>query len=466
MPTLRQCLISMCLLLYGCGMGNTIDELKNYVSGGEDNTTPPTPLEDFIPRTKVINVWQQDIGEGAGETFLKLSPGISPNKIFVAEHGGDIKALDSSNGKQLWSTDADTPISGGPGYGDTQIYVGTSEGEVLAYSISEGKQVWRTRVSSEVLATPREANNIVVIRTIDGKIHGLNSADGTTLWNYDRSAPVLTLRGTSAPVIEGNAVIAGFDGGKLVAIDLYTGKLLWETSIAIGRGQTDLERMVDIDAEPLILEGIIYVSTFQGGIAAVDFDSGGILWTRDIASHAGMSADRNNLYITDDNSHVWAIDLINGSSIWKQEKLEGRAVTAPANIDQLVVVGDLEGYLHWMEKDSGEFVARTRLTDAQIIAPPATMNEVVYVYASNGKFGAYTHGQAIIRKQTVTEAVTETENNPDIVSEDNAIEPVTEQSSSPPQEVVEKEEESSFFSKVLDIFTGDDCEGDDSDLCD
>ena len=442
--------LSLLLVSSGCGVNQKIGD---YFAGGEDNTTPPTPLADFTNRTNIIEIWEEDVGSGSDKQYLKLSPAITPDKIYVADHDGEIIALDSTSGRKSWRIDTDEPISGGPGVGETQIYVGTSEGEVLAFNSDNGKATWRSPVSSEVLATPKESSGVVIIRTTDGKIHGLSADNGNRLWNYEQTVPVLTLRGTSSPVIEGDLVIAGFDGGKLTAIELKTGKLLWETSIAVGRGRSDLERMVDIDAEPLIVDGVIYVGTYQGRIAALDIDTGRILWTRDISSHAGMVIDSNKIYVTDDESNIWALDRTNGSSVWKQEKLSARAATAPAGLGKLVVVGDLEGYLHWLDKTSGQFISRNRISDAKIIAPPRTINDIVYVYASDGTLAAYTY-----------DAVKSLPDAADTVGQNQEL-PVTEVSDETiPAETVEKageQEKKSMLGKFLDIFTGSDCEEDD-----
>ncbi|MEE9160310.1 MAG: PQQ-binding-like beta-propeller repeat protein, partial [Gammaproteobacteria bacterium] len=194
----------------------------------------------------------------------------------------------------------------------------------------------------------------------------------------------------SNPVITGDIVIAGFDGGRVSAIELFTGKLIWETSVSLSSGQSELERMVDIDSDPVIIGNDIYVATFQGRLASVALENGRITWTRDISSYAGCTSDGNIIYITDDQSHVWALDRATGVSVWKQESLYARQATAPAAIGNLVVVGDLEGYLHWMDKDNGQFVARTQVSKSAIIAPPVAVEDVVYAYSSDGILSAYT----------------------------------------------------------------------------
>jgi len=374
------------VLLSGCG---TKDYVKNLF-GGEDNTDPPTPLVEIETLAEIIKLWSKDTGKGSTKQFLKLTPSHIQGKVFVADVRGNLLAIDATSGNILWENDADLSITGGPGSSETLTMIGSEEGDVLAYASESGDFLWQAKVSSEVLAAPQEAYGIVVVRTIDGKIYGLDAHDGSRLWIYDRTVPALTLRGTSNPVITGDVVIAGFDGGRLAAIELHTGKLIWETSVSLASGRSQLERMVDIDSDPMIIGNDIYVATFQGRLASVALENGRITWTRDISSYAGLTSDGKNIYITDDQSHVWALERSSGNSVWKQETLFARQVTAPATIGDLVVVGDLEGYLHWMDKSSGQFVARTQISKNPILAPPVAVEDIVYAYSSDGTLGAYT----------------------------------------------------------------------------
>ena len=380
--------VSILILLSGCG--GTKNFLKKFSGGGTDNTEPPTPLVEIETIAEIIELWSKNTGKGSTKQFLKLTPSHSQGKVFVADARGNLACLDANNGNTLWKIDTDLTISGGPGASEKLTMIGSDEGDVLAYASESGEFIWQAKVSSEILAAPQEANDIVVVRTIDGRIFGLDANDGSRLWIYERTMPALTLRGTSNPIITGDIVIAGFDGGRLSAIDLFTGKLIWETSVSLSSGRSDLERMVDIDSDPIIIGNDIYVATFQGRLASVALEDGRITWARDISSYAGLTSDGNIIYITDDQSHVWALDRATGVSVWKQENLYARQATAPATIGNLVVVGDLEGYLHWMDKDNGQFVARTQVSKSAIIAPPVAVEDVVYAYSSDGILSAYT----------------------------------------------------------------------------
>ncbi len=368
-------------LVGGCtALGNLFDN--------PDNTAEPAELVDFEPTIKVRTVWQRRVGSGAGKLFLKLRPAVDGERVYAATRGGRVRAFDARTGESLWDTDTDSPLSGGPGVGDGLVLLGTSDGEVLALGDEDGEIKWRARVSSEVLSSPVAEGGIAVARTIDGKLFGLNTDDGTRLWVYDRTTPVLTLRGTGSPALAQGAAIAGFDNGQLVAVALSNGQPLWETRVAVPRGRTELERMVDIDADPVIEGNTVYAVTYQGQVAALELSSGKIIWRRDMSSYAGLGVGAENVYVTDESSNVWALKRSNSASMWRQAKLEARRVSPPTVFGQFVVVGDLEGYLHWLRKDDGQFVARVKVDSDGIIAAPVATPFALYVYGSGGDLTA------------------------------------------------------------------------------
>ena len=432
-------------LLGGC---TAVGDQFTTFMGGEDNAKPPTPLTDIVQQVEIKKVWDKNTGSGTDEQYLKLLPVYYQDRLFVADNDGEVMAIDAATGKVIWEEDTDSPITGGPGAGENVVLVGTGKAEVIALAVDTGEILWRTRVTSEVLSEPKISGNIVIVKTIDGKITGLNAGTGERLWLYDRSVPALTLRGTSSPVIEADLIIAGFDEGRLAAIELLTGKPVWETRVALGSGRSELDRMVDIDSEPVISNGIIYVATFQGRVAALALDSGRILWTREVSSYAGLCVDNKAVYITDDNSEIWALDKLTGASIWKQDKLAARAITAPQNFGNMIAVGDLEGYIHWLDKSTGEIVARKQSSDSKIIAAPVAVNNMLYTYAIDGVLGAYTTDQlneAFVYETPQDETVTD-ESGAEIASENNeTTEPDKEN-----EEEVEEEEEKGFFGKFWD----------------
>ncbi|WP_353570287.1 outer membrane protein assembly factor BamB [Candidatus Albibeggiatoa sp. nov. BB20] len=351
----------------------------------KDNNEPPAELTDIDNALNIKTLWEANISND-DELYTKLIPAYKAGVLFVAGTEGDVFAFDIESGKRLWKTRTKKPLSGGIGLGEGYIYIGSQDGDVLALSEENGSILWDVKVSSEVLTPPQMASDSVIVRTVDGKIFSLASDSGTRLWVYERDMPLLTLHGTSTPIVERDFVLAGLDNGKLAALDVATGKLFWEVPIAVPKGRSQLERMVDIDADPILDGTTVFVSSYQGRTVAIDMNTVRIAWEREVSSNAGMATDIDALYLTDLKSHLWAFDRYTGSSLWRQEGLQARKLTAPVSMDEYVVVGDLEGYLHWIGKSDGQIVARYRIggKDHFNIAPIVVDDKLV-AYNSDGK---------------------------------------------------------------------------------
>nr|VFK22234.1 MAG: Beta-barrel assembly machine subunit BamB [Candidatus Kentron sp. MB]VFK32628.1 MAG: Beta-barrel assembly machine subunit BamB [Candidatus Kentron sp. MB]VFK76005.1 MAG: Beta-barrel assembly machine subunit BamB [Candidatus Kentron sp. MB] len=382
-------MMALVVSLSGCGNWNFMKK--------KETKTPATALVAFKPEVRLEKLWRENVGDNNDDPYVRLFPVVRDNRLFVADMEGNVRAYDARTGDALWKTDLKLPIRGGPGLGGNIVLVGTNDGEVVALSQEDGRLLWKARVSSEVLAMPRERYGIVVVRTVDGKLFGLDAEDGKQRWVYERSVPVLSLRGTSAPVFSRNVVAAGFDGGQLVAILLKEGIPVWETRIALPRGRFEIERMVDIDGELMVAGPIIYVVTFRGHVAAVDIRSGGTFWRREMSSHAGLGILGMSLYITDDKSHLWALDRRSGEPLWQKTELAHRELTAPVGFSPVgfgdyVAVGDSEGYLHLLDAGDGRMVGRIRADKDGITSPPIVGGEtddILYVYGRGGTLTAF-----------------------------------------------------------------------------
>jgi outer membrane protein assembly factor BamB len=364
-------------LLPGCSM-----------FGAKDNADPPAELVEFEPTLKVETLWDTSVGGMEGQA-LGIRPAIDAQRLFLADPDGDVEAVDRDNGERLWRVDLEVPISGGPGVAGGLVLVGTEDAELIALDAETGEERWRRRVSSEVLSSPAGESGIVVVRTIDDRVSALNASSGEERWNYTQTVPVLTLRGNSSPIVHNGRVIVGFANGKLSGLALDSGKPIWETVIATAHGRSELERVVDLDADPVLVEGTVYSAGFQSELAAVSEASGVILWKREMSSYAGLDADWRQVFVTDAEDHVWALDATNGATLWQQKQLHARRLTAPAIVSyDRLVVGDLEGYVHWLATEDGRMLARIRVGGDGIHAKPLVADEVVYVLTDGGRLAA------------------------------------------------------------------------------
>ncbi len=375
--------------LSGCA---TLTDMSDSVVGlfkDSDNSEPPAELTEYQPEVKLEIVWDESDGVGTDELGLNLVPAVNGGRVIIADHEGLIQARSLLDGELFWEVETDLPISSGPVIDNDLFFIGTSKADVLAFNAATGEVVWKRRVTSEVLALPVVANDKVIVRSADGKDIALDRSNGKQIWELEHNMPALTIRGEGSPVVVGDSVIIGYANGKLAAIDLFHGALLWETSIAIPRGRSEVERLTDINGTPVFKNDTIFVSSFKSGVNAVIPVDGDILWANEfVATNQGLTADDSYLYLNDASSDVWQLDQRNGASYWKQTDLHMRELSIPVIYDEYVVVGDFEGYLHWLSKIDGRLLGRIEITDEPIVAQPIVIDNVLYVYASDGTLAA------------------------------------------------------------------------------
>ena len=329
---------------------------------------PPVELTELENKINISREWIFTSGEGVSDLYLKIKPVFNNGTGYIVDYKGQFQAFDIQTGKILWEKDLNIPASGGLTFSDGKLFLGTSKGELIALALEKQnvKELWRSQLSSEILSSPAVSQGVVVAKTIDGRVYGLTLENGIQSWVYDRSVPRLTLRGSSAPLINNGIVISASDSGKLSALTLNDGKLLWETTIAIAKGRNQLERIIDLDVDPVVVDDVVYVAGYQGRVAAVKIGSGQIIWSRDFSSYSGLHVDAFRVYITDSMGQAWALNRYNGSTLWRQDKLLRRKLTAPAVHEDYLVLGDYDGYLHWLSREDGKLIARKRINSSDV----------------------------------------------------------------------------------------------------
>ena len=387
-------IILISLALTGCSGYDTVKEtfsgITDYFKGGEDNSEPPSVLVEYPPEITIEEVWRESVGVGSEQQSLKLIPAIAAGKIIAADKEGLVEARDLNTGKLIWKAKTQLHLSAGPGLGVGTLLLGSSDADVIALNIENGEQLWKAQVTSEVLSVPLVSHGVVVVRTTDGAVSALNEKTGVKLWHYELTSPALSVRGIGAPIIYEDNVIAGFDTGKLMALRLLDGKYTWETSIAIPKGRTEVERLVDIDVDPLDVGGTLFITGYHGGAAAVSEIDGDVLWRNEtISSYTGISHDFRYLYLSDANDNVLQIEQRTGAGLWKQKELQHRKLTKPAIYDHYVVVGDFDGYVHWLAMNDGRQLGRFKVTkNIGIDVPPIVVDNTIYIYAKDGTLAA------------------------------------------------------------------------------
>ncbi len=357
--------------------------------GGDDDEDAPAKLVDFVRTVEVTRLWSGKLGGDAEHLQLGLRPVSQGQVVFAASHNGKVVAHDLETGKRLWIVETELPLAAGPAVGDGMLVVGSSDGDVVAFASADGESLWTIKTSSEVLATPAIGRGMIVFRTVDGRLHGVDSGSGTELWEIEREVPALSLRGNSPPVLSGDLVLAGFDDGHIVAVRLQTGELVWDTVLKTARGKTDLEKLVDVDASIQIAGNFAYVVGYQAKVAALDVSTGGIEWETDLSSHSGLGLDLDTVYAVTSDSEVVALDRRTGARKWQQNAFYNRDLSGPVVYRDIVIVGDREGYLHGLDRETGEVAARARVDKKAIIVAPVIANDIALVQTDGGILSAY-----------------------------------------------------------------------------
>jgi len=362
----------------------------SWFGGDDDTALLPAELVEFTPEFEPTVAWSKDTGSGTADDYSQIGVWVQEEAVIAVDHDGDVTSYEIQTGKTLWHKDLDVSVATGAGGGNGLVLIGTTKGELIALDETNGEVMWKNQLTSEVLSPAKASHGIVVARTSDGRLTGLSATDGTRLWSYQRAVPLLSLRGAGEAVISGEMVIAGYANGKLVALSLNDGVVIWETSVAIPKGRTELDRLVDIDSTPVVYDDVVYVVAFQGRLAAVSLDTGRILWARDFSSRTGLDVEpRNSVYVSDESDYVWALQDGSGDALWRQTRLLRRKITAPVIVGDNVIVGDFEGYVHWISREDGRFVARKRIAGEAIRSKPVVKDDLVFVTASDGTLTAF-----------------------------------------------------------------------------
>ncbi|MGQ0587755.1 MAG: outer membrane protein assembly factor BamB [Gammaproteobacteria bacterium] len=342
-----------------------------------------TAIEDAKVRPGVL--WDASPGNGDGEQDARLRLALEPDLLVTADADGDVYALDPATGKRKWHASTDARVVSGPSLHGDLVLLGTLDAEVIALKRADGSPAWRSTVSSEVLAPPVGDGGVILVRCGDGKVFGLSAESGVRRWNFDRAVPPLTLRGLSAPLIHEGVAIIGLDNGRAAALKVETGQVLWEEVVSAPEGRSELERIVDVDADLLVAGGGVFALSFGGELAAIALQEGRVAWRRSVKSYTGATLMNKRLLVSDEAGVVWALDAETGAAMWKQEALKYRRLSAPVEVDGHAVVADYEGYLHWLSPDDGRIVGRVRAVGGAVVAAPIVQGDRLYVLDRSGE---------------------------------------------------------------------------------
>lgn len=348
----------------------------------------PRELTRIQQEISLRRMWSVNVGNGQGRHYNRLTPAIDGDFIYAASADGALVAVNKGTGAVRWRQNTRLPISGAVGAGSGMVLVGTLDARVIAFSQEDGRELWTARVTSEVLAPPQTDGRRVVVQTIDGRLIALDPQTGQQRWLYESSVPALSLRGTSKPLISGNTVVAGFANGMIAAVDANNGFLLWEERVAIPQGRYDIERIIDVDGDPVLAGSVVYATSYQGNLMGLDLQTGRIVWGMPGSSYNSVALGLGNIYWVDGFSHIRAVQNNTERTVWENDALRLRRVGSPVAFNNYIAVGDFEGYLHVLSQLDGRFVSRVRLDREGIRANILAEGTTLYVFGNGGRLTA------------------------------------------------------------------------------
>lgn len=372
--------------------------VKGWFGGGKSDKKAAAPAElvDFTPSAKVTRAWSVGVGKGEGRSGARQGPAVADGRVYAAAAGGSVRAFDLQTGQALWeyapkpAKGQEAPrLSGGPGAGGGLVVVGGLDGEVIALDAANGAEKWRAKVGNEVIAAPAIADGLVFVRSNDGRVTAFDSASGERRWFWSREVPALSVRGNDSVVLGPGFVFVGNDDGTVAALSEQDGRLLWEQAVAQPEGRSELDRMADVDGTPVLDGTVIYATSFKRQTMAIDGPSGRPIWTRDNGGSGRLGNASDRVIVADPAGTVWALDKTSGSALWSQPALARRNLSGVAVHGDYAVVGDYDGYLHWLRLDNGEFAARARAGGDAIRGAMVVADGVLVVQNTDGDVSAF-----------------------------------------------------------------------------
>jgi outer membrane protein assembly factor BamB len=386
------------LLAAGLSIG-----LLSACSSSDVEEEPVSELTEIQASVFPTLSWSTSVGDGVGDYYSQLRPAVNYGKVFVADRFGEVVAFDEATGDTLWEHDFSelfktsalaknkgARLAAGVTVAQGKVFIGGESGLLGVLNAEDGETLWHVVAGGELLSAPTVAEDLVVVNTSAGTLEAYNVDTGAKAWVFDMSLPNLTLRGTGSAGYEAGGFFVGSADGKVAVVIKSNGQLAWEQPIYTPSGGNEFTRMADVDMTPLLLGDNLYAVSYNGNLVSMEMRTGRIIWTRKYSSFNELASAGLNLFLVDDHSRIYAVDRRNGLELWSNSELANRGLTSPAIIGDYLVVGDFEGYLHFIDRTSGKLVGRIEIDSDGLYSQPLVVGDKIYVQGRSGMVAAVT----------------------------------------------------------------------------
>jgi outer membrane protein assembly factor BamB len=384
---------ALALVLSGCST------VKGWFGGKDkenEKPTEPAELVDFTASLSVSELWHANAGKGEDKLGLQQTPVVEDGKVYAAAVEGGVRAFDLQTGKKIWEYEPEKEkkkpelrLSGGPGAGEGLVVIGTLEGQVIALDAASGSEKWRAKVPNEVITAPAIGQGLVFVRSNDGRVSAFDAASGERRWFHSKEPPNLTVRGNASLTLGPGVLFVGNDDGTVSALAVNDGREVWNQTVGLPSGRTELERMADVDGTPVLEGTTLFATSFKKETVALEAPSGRPLWARENGGVGGVGVTSSSVIVADPAGTVWALDKYSGTAMWSNPSLARRSLTGPSIHGDYAVVGDLDGYVHWLKLDNGEVAARERAGRKPLRGKPVVADGILIVQNVEGELTAF-----------------------------------------------------------------------------
>lgn len=369
----RVALVASILALVGCAA------VQDFFTA-RSKRNAPVKLVSFKQTMNVGTAWKASVGSAGLYTF---SPSLSDGNLYAAAADGTIMRLDAATGKVQWRIKAGVPLTAGVGSNINTVAVVGEKGKVLTFD-SAGKPRWQAQAPSEVISPPAVTQGLVIIHSVDNQITAFDIESGERRWVQQETVPPLTLRVASGITPSDTLAYVTMPAGKLLAVSLANGAPVWESTVSEPRGSTELERLSDTTGFPVLAGSDVCAVTYQGHVSCFDAAGGTPRWSKPLSSTVGLGVDERFIFTADEHGTVSAFSRDLGAGMWSNDKLKDRRLSTPASFGRAVAVGDFEGYVHFLSREDGAFLARVSTDGSAVIGMPVIAGDNLIVQTHSG----------------------------------------------------------------------------------